>query len=139
MLQLLKNNLKNNFLQYCLILIGLTIFVGGYLYQITICTKVGCDEVLRAGFIKPLMPAGSMLIILVTPFLFLKKHFFIAWLKWLAAPIVLITMYAVLNTDVTPQGAFPAYRADVIETLTMLWLALTIVFVFVHWFRTRQK
>jgi len=138
MLQTLKNYLKAKVKPILILSIGVVIYLSAYLYLQRVCSVAGCEEAFRTGFIKPMISIGIMLILLTIPFLFLKQDFFIAWLKWLAGPIVVVTTYAVLSTAATPLGTFSPYRADVVETLTWLWVLLTLLFIVVHWYRSSK-
>lgn len=135
-----KQKLISKLFPILLVAIGAAVYFGTSIYWQNTCPNGGCNENFMSGVLEPLKALGLMIVYLAAPFLLLPKHYFTAWCKWLALPIIAITTLVVTQGPVaqTQAGIFILHRADVVELLTWFWFALTLLFIAVHYKRSHH-
>lgn len=140
MLQNFKQKLISKIFPILLVAAGVVAYFGTSIYWQNTCPGGGCSANFMSGVLEPVKALGLMTIVVAAPFLFLPQHYFTAWCKWLALPIIAVTTLVVTQGPVsqTQAGIFVLHRADVVEILTWFWLALTLLFVFVHYRRSQR-
>lgn len=129
---------KPRFVVLAMCFIGFSTYAVLHYFWADICVSYECSSYVMSGFLAPLREAGLVLTAVTLPFLFLPTHYFKTWLLWIFLPATAFTLLALANLDPNSSNMFRTTREVAMANFMYWWLPLTLLFVAVHYHRTRQ-
>lgn len=124
---------------YCLLLIGLLIYLAADWYWGNVCADIGCTSYFKSAYLAPLREGGLVIAALATPFLFLPTHYFRTWAVWIFIPLLAWSIFRLSLIDPNSSNMFAQTREEITSGMLTPWLVVTFSFIAIHWYRTRSK
>lgn len=135
----MKKFLDNyRYLNLLLLSIGIGIYFFADWYWGNICAVSICDVYFIDAYLAPLREGGLVIAVLALPFFFLPTHYFRSWAIWLFTPLLLWSVYRLSLIDPNSSNMFAQTREEIASGMLAPWLIFTLVFIIVHWYRSRR-
>jgi hypothetical protein len=128
---------KWSLLKYGLILIGLLFYIGVGIYWSQVCEAELCSYGFMANFLLPLKYSGLVLVVLLSPFLFLPAHYFKSYFKKIFWWTALIFFLNVASNDSSSSEWVD--RTDMVFISGAITAVITLVFIVLHYQESKKK